>query len=353
MILQATGLVSYTHYPHDDTYTTGERGAALLFATLRGDVRPVMAMSSVPLIPVGSNGMTFGEYPMAYLTNRARELEQHSGILSVSCCAVHPNNDQPDQSSTAVVITDDDPDLAAETARSLAEEFWERRHGFIPDILPVADAVEKGRAIEGPVLLVDTADCAGGGAPADSVALLRELIELGVTERTYVMVVDSVAAAACAEAGIGQTVSFDLGYHVDPTWGTPLPVSGIVRLVCDGRFLYTGGIYGGTYGMMGLSAVLEIGSIDVLVMSRPTYDWADEQYRSVGMDARQAKFIGVKNPMNYRYAYSDVAKASYIVDTPGPTPADIRHLPFKCRKRPFFPLDEDIEDLEFPITINR
>ncbi len=353
MVMQATGLVSYTRYPHDDTYTTGERGATLLFDTLHGRVRPIMAMSSVPLVPVGSNGMTFGDGPMAHLTGRAREMEKESDVLSVSCCAVHPNNDQPDLSSTAVVITDNDPDLAADNARSLAVEFWERRHGFVPDILPVADAIEKGRDVDGPVLLVDTADCAGGGAPGDSVAMLRTLLDLDVTERTHVMVVDPDAAATCAEAGIGATVSFALGYHVDRKWGTPLPVTGVVRLVSDGRFLYTGGIYGGTFGMMGRSAVLEIGGTEVLIMSRPTYDWADEQYRSVGLDARQAKFIGVKNPMNYRYAYSGVAKASYVVNTPGPTPADIRRLPFKHRRRPFFPFDENINDLDFPVTLNR
>jgi len=152
---------------------------------------------------------------------------------------------------------------------------------------------------------------------------------------------------------VGATVSFDLGYGFDASWGKPLPVSGTVRLVCDGRFYYTGGAYGATWASMGLSAVLEIGSVEVLIMSQPTYDWWDEQYRNAGMDVRGAKFIGIKNPMNYQFAYRDVAKASFIVDTPGPTPAKIAVLQHQRLPRPFYPRDTEIPDLQIPVVVNR
>lgn len=353
MVSATTALIAYTHYPHDDTYSTGERGASLLIATILGEVSPVMAMCTIPLVAAGCNGMTFGDGPMAHLTARARAYEQESAVLSASCCAVHPNNDQPELGSSTVVITDNDIQLASDLAGILAREMWERRHGFVPEIYDVAEAVRRGDSIDGgPVLLVDTADCAGGGAPGDSVALLEQLLKQGVTGRTHIMVVDPSAAEVCAGAGIGTTVSLELGYHVEPKWGKPIQVSGEVENITDGRFRYTGGIYGGTDGMMGTSAVLRIGQTYVLIMSRPTYDWADEQYASVGLDMRLAKYIGVKNPMNYRYAYRDYAKSSFLVDTPGPTPADVRRLPYQRRLRPFFPLDEDIENLEFPIVVN-
>ena len=352
MVKQAAALVSFAHYPHDDTYSTGERGARLLFKTLHGDVKPVMALAKVPILCSGCNGQTFGDAPMAHLTRRARRLETQPGILSVSCFQVHPYNDLPGMGCGGLVVTDNDPDLAARSARELAEEFWARRRTFETEILSVANAVARGRAVDGgPVMLVDTADCAGGGAPGDSIALLRELLALGVTERTFVMVVDPSAAQACARAGIGQAITAELGYGIDPTWGQSLQVPAIVRLLTDGRFRYTGGLYGGTWASMGLSAVLQVGSIEVLVMSKPTYDWGDEQFRSVGMDVRQAKFIGVKNPMNYLYAYRDLMKAAFIVDTPGPTPAHVRNLTYQRMQRPFFPLNEEIPDLEIPIVI--
>ncbi len=353
MVRQATALVSFTHYPHDDTYSTGERGASLLLRTVRGDVRPVTALAKVPIICGACNGQTFGDGPMAHLERRARRLETQPGILSVSCFQVHPYNDLPGMGCGGVVVTDNDPALAAQEAHALAVEFWARRRAFEVEHFTVAEAVARGRQVEGgPVLLVDTADCAGGGAPGDSVALLGELLALGVDEPAFLMVVDQAAAQACARAGLGETVSLQVGYSLDPNWGQPVPVSGTVRRLSDGSFLYDGGLFGGTWASMGLSAVLQIGSIQLLVMSQPTYDWGDEQFRSVGMDVRRAKFIGVKNPMNYRHAYRDLMKAAFIVDTPGPTPAHVRNLNFERMQRPFFPLDEEIPDLEIPVVVS-
>jgi microcystin degradation protein MlrC len=283
---------------------------------------------------------------MAHLTRRARDLEQQPGILSVSCFHVHPYLDVAGMGSGAIVITDGDPELAARTAIELANGFWERREAFMPEVLTVRDAVARGEKLAGgPVLLVDAADCAGGGAAGDSVALLRELLALGVAEPTYLMVVDPESARACAAAGIGAEVTTPVGHRIDRTWGEPLTVTGRVRLLSDGGFRYTGGLFGGTDASMGLSAVLEIGSIRLLIMSAATYDWADEQYRAAGLDPAQAKFIGVKNPMNYRFAYQDVAKAAFVVETPGPTPAHVLHLPYETMRRPMFPFDRDIPDL--------
>ena len=353
MVRQANALVSFTHYPHDDTYTTGERGASLLLSTVRGDVSPVTALAKVPIICGACNGQTFGDGPMAHLERRARRLEAEPGILSVSCFQVHPYNDLAGMGCGGVVVTDNDPALAEKEAHALAAAFWERRSAFEVAHFTVAEAVARGRQVEGgPVLLVDTADCAGGGAPGDSVALLGELLALGVDEPAFLMVVDPAAAQACAQAGIGETVSLQVGYSLDPNWGQPVPVRGVVRRLSDGNFLYDGGLFGGTWASMGLSAVLQLGSIELLVMSQPTYDWGDEQFRSVGMDVRRAKFIGVKNPMNYRHAYRDLMKAAFIVDTPGPTPAHVRNLNFERMQRPFFPLDEEIPDLEITVVVS-
>ena len=353
MVSQANALVSFTHYPHDDTYSTGERGASLLLRTVQGNVRPVMALAKVPIVCGACNGQTFGDGPMAHLTRKARRLETQPGILSVSCFQVHPYNDLPGMGCGSVVVTDNDPALAADEAQALAAEFWERRRAFEVEHFTVAEAVARGRQVEGgPVLLVDTADCAGGGAPGDSVALLRELLALEVDEPAFLMVVDPAAAQACARAGIGQTVSLQVGYSLDPAWGQPVSVSGEVRRLSDGSFLYDGGLFGGTWASMGLSAVLQVGSIELLVMSQPTYDWGDEQFRSLGMDVRRARFIGVKNPMNYRHAYRDLMKAAFIIDTPGPTPAHVRNLNYARMQRPFFPLDEEIPDLEIPVVVS-
>ena len=173
-----------------------------------------MALAKVPMLVSGCEGQTFGDAPMAHLTRRARELEREPGILSVSCFHVHPYLDVAGMGSGAVVVTDGDAELAARHRdRVWPNEFWERREAFMPEVLSVRDAVERGMAIDGgPILLVDTADCAGGGAAADSVALLRDLIELGVTAPTYLMVVDPGLWQLPARLpGSAQSVTTEVG----------------------------------------------------------------------------------------------------------------------------------------------
>jgi microcystin degradation protein MlrC len=114
----------------------------------------------------------------------------------------------------------------------------------------------------------------------------------------------------------------------------------------SGQFRYSGGIWEGQAGDMGPSAVLKVGQVQVLITTHATYDWADEQFRSVDLDARRAKFVVVKNPMNHRLGYQGVYRAAYILDTPGPTPAVVNGLQYRRLARPYFPADHDIPELE-------
>ena len=51
------------------------------------------------------------------------------------------------------------------------------------------------------------------------------------------------------------------------------------------------------------------------------------------------------DPMNYHLAYSPIASATYVLDTPGSTPATVRGVRFRNLQRPWFPADPDIPNL--------
>ena len=74
---------------------------------------------------------------------------------------------------------------------------------------------------------------------------------------------------------------------------------------------------------MGPSAVLEVGTISILLTTNSTYEWADDQYCSVGLDPRMAKLVVVKMPVNFRMSYRGIMKAYFILDTPGPCSANL------------------------------
>lgn len=342
MVQNADALVAWETYPHRDAFSTGERAANLLVATLQGRVQPRMALAKAPVLVGGVMSGTEDGSPFADVMRLAKSMERQAGILSTSAFLVHPYLDLADMGGGGLVITDNDMNKASELATEIAEYYWSRRHDLEPDVFVPAEAIRQGLQIDGLVLLSEASDTCGGGAAGDSVAALKALLESAKYQSSLVPVVDPQAALRCHELGIGASVELDLGHSLEPRWGTPVRVHGHVTNVTDGTFKYVGGIYEGQTGEMGPSAVVDVGAIRILISSHATYDWADEQFRSMDMDPELAKFIVVKNPMNFRVAYADKFQAAYILDTPGCTPATLRHIQHKNVKRPYFPADPEI-----------
>ena len=345
MVHHADALLAWETYPHADAFETGRRGAKALLDILDGTLRPTMVMAKVPVLVSGVNGHTEGDGPFADVMRRAKSFERQSGVYGCSTFLVHPYLDLPDMGGGGLVITNDDSVKAESLALELAEMYWNNRFDLEPPTFTPDDAVQRGLALDGgPVLLVETSDCCGGGAAGDAVAALKALLRDAPDRPSLVPVVDPEAATACHEAGAGSTITLEVGHKVDPKWGAPVRVTGVVTRLGDGRFVYQGGFWDGQPGAMGPTAVLRIGAIDLLIASHGTYEWADEQYRSHDLDPSSAKFIVVKNPMNYRMSYG-AAKATFILDTPGPTPPTLKHVRYRNLARPYYPSDEEIPDL--------
>jgi microcystin degradation protein MlrC len=344
MIRCADAIFGWETYPHRDTFETGVRGAKMLFDILDGRCRPAMAMAKTPVMVSAIHGNTEGEGPFADVMRFAKSLEGRDGVVSTSAFLVHPYLDMADMGGGGLVITNGDLPKARTLAAEIAEMYWARRFELEPELYSPSDAIARGLQIEGgPVLLVETADCCGGGASGDSVATLRALLDSGVDQPSFAPVVDPEAASRCHQIGVGGELVCELGHKIDPKWGKPLPVRGKIVTLSDGRFVYgDGGVWACQEGNMGPTAVVEMDAMRILVMSRPSYDWLDEQFRCVGLAPRAAKFIVAKNPMNYQMAYAGISKGAFVLDTPGPTPPTMRHYAYKKRQRPYFPADQDI-----------
>jgi microcystin degradation protein MlrC len=347
MVRCADALLGWETYPHHDQYGTGQRGTHLLLDMLEGKCRPTMAMGKVPVITSAVHGSTNDDDPFAELMRFAKSLERLDGVLSTSLFLIHPYMDVADMGSGGLVITDGNIDRAVDLAADIGQRYWDRRHDLEPELHTPAEAIARGLEVDGgPVILVETADCCGGGAAGDSIATLKALVQSRTEVLSYVPVVDPEAAAICHAAGEGAEVTLALGHKLDPRWGQTQTFTGKVEQLSEGRFTYTGGQWEGLESEMGPTAVLSIGAIQVLIISRTTYDWADEQFRAVGLDPALPKFIVAKNPMNYRLAYGAIARAVFVLDTPGPTPATLKHVQFNKLQRPYFPADLEVPGLQ-------
>jgi len=353
MIRFADVLIAWETYPHRDAFSTGIRGAKALLSIINNGIQPTMAMAKVPVITSGIRGSTEVDSPFAAVMDTAKKYEADDDVVSTSVFLVHPYLDQPDMGSGGLVITNNNLEKAINLAENLAKQYWDKRFQFEPEIYTPKEAIKRGlKTLGGPILLVETADCCGGGATGDSIATLAALLKAKVTVPSLVPVVDPEVAKMCHRSGIGQEIRAEIGHQLDSNWGKPISITAKVMQLSQGNFQYTGGIWDGTTGNMGLSAVIALGSIQILVTTYGTYDWADEQFRSVGLDPSTAKFVVVKNPMNYQFAYGNIAKSVFILDTLGPTPATCRHLNYEKLQRPYFPIDEHIPDLSPTILTN-
>ncbi len=303
-----------------------------------------MAMARVPVMVSAIHGGTEQFGPFAEVMQRAKAWERNGEAYSAGAILVHPYLDLPEMGGGGIVITNGDMDRAVRLATELATDYWDLRFELEPDLLTPEAAVEAGLKKAGQILLVETADCCGGGAAGDSVASIRALFNACPNQHAVATVVDPSAAQLCHKAGVGAEVALTLGHQIDTRWGSPIDVTGRVLNLSNGQFQYQGGIWDGRSGNMGASAVIQTCEVRICIATHPTYEWCGEQLASLGVDTTNAKFVVVKNPMNYHMVWPGAE--AFVLDTPGPTPATLRHLPFERLQRPFFPLDEEIDNLQ-------
>jgi microcystin degradation protein MlrC len=343
MVRSANALIGYNLLPHTDAGEKGEKAAELLFAMLRGEIALTMAWQKIPMVVTPENAHTlFG--PMAELVAEAKAIEREPGILSASIFTVQAWLDVPELGGAALIVSDGRPDLAEVKADELARRVWSRRREFAVDAIPVAEAIERALALrEGPAVFANSADNTGGGAPGDNTAVLEGLLAARLRQPAYLTMVDPVAVEAAIAAGVRSRIALSVGGRVDNVYSHPVQITGYVRAITDGKWRYRGTSFTGVEVNMGPTVVLQIGEIHLVTTSLKTMTIDPQLYRGVGLEPREARIVVVKTASGFRSGYADIAKAIYILDTPGFCPPNLRQLTYTRAPRPLYPLDLDTE----------
>src|SRR5262249_1943618 len=277
--------------------------------------------------PLGNQGTTRG--PMRRLYDMAAEMERDPKVVSISIFAGFPYADIPDAGSAVYVVTDGDQALADRLADQIANTAWAHRHEFIHKALPVAEAVARAQAAAGqPIVLADMADNTGGGAAGDGTEVLRELIRVGARSAVVACLWDPKAVAECVRAGVGASVTLDVGGKVDDRHGAPLKVTGVVRTLSDGRFIHKGPMARGLPGRLGTTAVLNVNNIKVILISYRGQTLDPEMIRFVGLDPLDHKILVVKSTIHYRAAFEPIACEIIEVDAPGLSSSNLARFDF-------------------------
>ena len=279
--------------------------------------------------------------PMCSILGEAAKLETRSNVLAANIAAGYPYADVHEIGPAAVVVTDNDPQLAQTEAERLSNMLWNVRDQLDINLPDAAAAVTQ--AIESdvhPVILVEMGDNIGGGSPGDSTFILTELIRQKADSFVCILYAPQ-EVEACIQAGVRGEVDLTVGGKSDDLHGSPVPIRGRVRLIHDGYYEETEPRHGGgRYQDQGITAVVEIEGKSLIVLtSKRQVPFSLHQLFSLGIDPRQMQHIVVKAAIAYRAAYEPIAGKIIEVDTPGLTAVNPLHFTYQNVRRPIFPLD--------------
>jgi microcystin degradation protein MlrC len=339
-----TALVGYKTYPHIDMYEAGEHAGRILVRTLNGEITPVMRWGSRPIL-AQTLRMGHADAPMGPLLEQARGLESE-GLLAASVFGGFPLADIWNAGLSVVTVADGSAAQAEHAREALLDAAWEVREEFVFESEPLESTIAKaGEIEEGPVILLDHADNSASGGTQDTMAVLAEVLEQGLEDVAMFGVCDPEAVARMVEAGGGNDVELALGGKVDmPTigrLGEPLTIRGKVRVITDGDYEITVPMGRGTIMSMGRSAVLDTGSVQIVVISRHTEPFDLGCFRSVGIEPTRKRYLILKSRIHYRAGFREIAKHEIPCNGVGVTSSDNDLFDFKAVRRPIYPLELD------------
>ncbi len=346
MVEHCTIITGYQTYPHIDMFETGQRTARILISTMQGNVKPTMVWGNCPMLPHVMRQGT-DDFPNKALQQRVQELEK-TEALAVSLFTGFPHADIYNAGLSVVVATNNDPQKASEIRDELLELAWKDRQSFVYQIKPLEESIGEANDAadkpgDGPVILLDHYDNTASGGTMDTTEVLREILQQELEDVAAFGIFDPEAVQKMVEAGVGNEITVTLGanFHMDALQkqSKPLTVTGVVRLISDGRFTITGPMSTGSKTSMGTTAVLDTGNVEIIVISRHVEPYDLGYFSSLGINPLTKRFLMLKSRIHYRATYMPIAKSIIECAGCGVCTSDYDQLEFKNVRRPIFPLD--------------
>lgn len=342
MLKNCNGFVGYKCAPHTDTYETGIHAANMTIETLEKGLSPKMAAVHVPILIAGEQSETSVE-PMNKLIPVLREYEKRSGVMAASYLLGFPWADTAENGVTALVVTENDQELANKYAQELARLFWDTRHEFRfynethEPQEALAAAWESIRDGVYPVVISDSGDNPTAGSSQDVTNFLKMVIADPHLSRLdppfcYQGIYDPEIVRKAIEAGVGGIVEGKLGAKFDTRTSTPIDIKATVKAVKEK--------WEGAQGND--LALIDVEGVDVVVTGGHVGCYDPEMMRVLGVSPENLKAIVVK--LGYlEPEIRAIARRSMMALTDGSSNEVFSRLPYTKLSRPIFPLDGDFD----------
>ena len=316
----------YRTYPHVDLAETGARAADLLSMSLKKPLKKAWRRANF-LIPVTAQGTDY--QPSKDIYNYINKISQNE-VASIDLAMGFPPADIPEL-GPVIVAYDQSQRVANDSVEKVFKKLLEAEPIYNDRLVSAEDAVaEAVKSINGPVVIADVQDNPGAGGTGDTTGLISALIKAQASDAILSMLYDPHTAEAAHIAGVGSEIDVSLGGKFT-TYSKPIKCKVLIEAISDGRFLFTGPMFGGSDADLGPVALLKISdtSIRVVVGSKRAQNADQEMFRVVGLEPCQHKIICVKSAMHFVADYKQVSKNIIFATSPGANPCNLTEIPYK------------------------
>jgi len=329
-------IVLFKEYPHTDFVERGEEMIDLTLRTIRGEIKPVKSVFDCRVIASFPTTIQ----PMRGLVDKIMVLEGKDRVLSVSIGHCFPYGDVPECGARVLVLTDNAKPHGDKLAEEIGRELIAFREQAAPPPYTVDGAIDFALAHPGgPIVIADTTDNAGGGAPSDNTTFIRRLIARGVQGAAVAPIWDPVAVRLAFDAGEGAKLPFRFGGKIAKASGPPVDAEvEVIRCVPNAFQSFSGAVVG-----IGDAASIRMGGVEAVLISTRAQGMGIDLFSNLGIDPKQRKILVVKSNQHFYASFSQIAAQVIYAEGDGPLPRDYPKLPWQKVQRPIWPLDATTE----------
>ena len=332
-------LVGIKTYPHVDEYGASRIMFALLCDKIRGGYKTYQAKVRLPWHIAPAQGLTTSGPAHDVMMELHKWEEKEPELLQASFFHGFPYSDI-DDAGVSVTTVAKSQEVADRCALEIARYAWSRRKDFTVPLHSAKEAFDLALQIPDgpmPVIINESSDNTGGGAPGDGTHLLREMLERNVPS-AFGYIFDPEVAQQAAKAGVGATISCRIGGKMDNLHGDTIELKeAYVKALSDGTYVNQSPKGGGNTVRLGVSANLVVGNVNIIVASGRTQAMDDGPLRMVGVSRDLVKIVAVKSSQHFKAWWADRCRGIVSCDSPGVHSSDLTVFDFKHSNPDFYP----------------
>lgn len=349
MVDNASALVAYRTNPHVDMRERGAECAAILREMLAG-MRTDTGFVKLPFVPASVTQNT-ASGPYCDLIAYGQQ-QMDPAVVNVSILSGFTLGDTP-KNGMSVIVTTRAGKAAEGRAQALARDIaafaWSQRHRYIPQLTSLKDAtaiaLKCGADANLPArVFADVADNPGGGARGNTVWILQGFVDAGVQGAVIGPVFDPLLAAEAHRGGEGASFRAQFNRDEEHPLSGRFAADAVVERLHRGQYVARRGISAGNTITNGPTALLRMGGVRVVVVSRRDQARDAVQFEMMGIDLARVRSLVVKSRGHFRAAFDEFFTSEQVVevDVPGLTTPVLANVAWERMPRPVFPLDPDM-----------